>query len=211
MLRKDKDQNPQPQWEKKTLEHDLVKPDIRMDTGWQEESQDTSSFVEREMRRQKRILRFYLLLLLVPVILGIAILIFGRSDRRVVTDEIKKQAPTIVRSEIQDQVRPAIQTEVKTQVSSSLGEIGELKTRQESLTNEVNQIKSSDARLTPEEINVIKRSSAILLQREAEIKRLYERVETLEGQMKNQKLEDRPGRLREMRKEATIPQRNNPQ
>ena len=203
------DQDPQPQWEKKTPEHDWVKPGNKAGTVGKE-GQAASSFVERETLRQKRLLRFYLSLLLVPVILGVAILIFGRSDRRVVTDEIKKQAPTIVRTEIQEQVRPAIQSEVKTQVSSSLGEIGEMKARQETLTNEVNQIKSSDARLTPEEIQLIKQSTVIIRQKEAEITILSERLKTLEGQFKDIQRID-PGKIRDLGKEGRVIQRNNPQ
>jgi len=204
MSRMDKGQEPQIQPEEIIDPGELVKPKSRVDaTG--REFKRVASFVERETQRQKRMLGFYLSLLMIPVLLGVAVLIFGRSDRRVVTDEIKQQAPTIVRGEIQEQVRPAIQNEVQTQVSSSLRVIGELKARQESLTNEVNQIKTSDARLTAEEIQMIKRSSALLLQREAEIKRLYERVENLEGQIKAQNPNTRPGQIRDRAKEVLTP------
>ena len=177
----------------------------------EQESQATSSFVEREARRQKRMLTLYLLLLLVPLLLGIALLKFGNSDRQMVLEEIRKQAPPIVRSQIQEQVKPAIQSEVQTQVTSSLGDIGEIKERQESLTNDINQIKSSfSVRLTPEEIATLKRSSALILQKEAEIKRLSDRVETLEVQMKDRRFQIRPGDFQGTGKEVTLPQKKNP-
>ena len=175
------------------------------------ESQPTSSFVERETRRQKRMLTFYLLLLLIPLILGVLLLKFGRSDSLMVLEEIRKQTPPIVRSQIQEQVRPAIQSEVQTQVTSSLGAIGEIKERQESLTNEIKEIKSVNATLTPEEVAVIKRSSSIILEKEAEIRKLYQRVETLELQMKDRRLQIRPEDFQGPGKDIKIPQRNNPQ
>jgi cell division protein FtsB len=176
------------------------------------ESQTTSSFVEREAQRQKRMLTFYLLLLLIPLALGIVLLKFGYSDSQMVMEEIKKQAPPIVRSEIQEQVKPAIQSEVQTQVTSSLGTIGDIKERQESLTNEFNEIKSSfSVRLTPEEIETVKRSSAIILQKEDEIKKLHQRVETLELQLKDRGFQIKPEDFRGTGREMTRPQRKSPQ
>jgi regulator of replication initiation timing len=81
------------------------------------------SFVERETRRRKRLLRFYLLLLAIPVAVGVAVLIFGRSDTRLVIDEIKTQAPAIVKSAVGDQIKPTIKEEVKNQISPTLGQI----------------------------------------------------------------------------------------
>ena len=194
-----------------SLMDEAPQPDqLRSDTG-EAESQGTSSFVERETRRQKRMLTFYLLLLLIPLILGVVLLKFGNSDRQMVLEEIRKQAPPIVRSQIQEQVKPAIQSEVRTQVTSSLGVIGEIKERQESLTKEVNEIKSSDVRLTPEEIQTLKRSSAIIIQKEDEIRRLYQRVEKLEGQMKDRILTIRPEDLQGTGREITIPKKKGPQ
>ncbi|MDT4955139.1 MAG: hypothetical protein QOJ02_3277 [Acidobacteriota bacterium] len=81
------------------------------------------SFVERETRRRKRLLRFYLLLLAIPVAVGVAVLIFGRSDSRLVIDEIRSQAPRIVQREVGEQIRPTIKTEVQNQISPTLGQI----------------------------------------------------------------------------------------
>jgi signal transduction histidine kinase len=204
MLPKDEDQDPLSTLETNSLEEEWEE---REPSAGGQEGAITPSFVERETRRQKRMLRVFLALLMIPLILGVALLVFGRSDRQAVLDELRKQAPPIVRSEIQEQVRPAIQSEVKTQVTSSLGVISEIKERQESLTNEVNQIKSTNLIMTPEEIETIKRSSAIILQKEAEIRKLHERVELLEGKIKDRRFEIRPEDFQGMGKEATVPQK----
>lgn len=102
---------------------------------------DAGSFVERETRRRKRLLRFYLMLLIIPVALAIIILIFGRSDRRVVMDEIKAQAPPIVQREVGQQIRPTIETEVQKQITQPLEQI-------DTKINEVAQTKVSQEEIT---------------------------------------------------------------
>jgi hypothetical protein len=102
---------------------------------------DAGSFVERETRRRKRLLRFYLLLLIIPVALAIVILVYGRSDRRVVMDEIKAQAPPIVQREVGEQIRPTIETEVQKQISEPLTQI-------DTKINEVAQTKVSQEELS---------------------------------------------------------------
>jgi hypothetical protein len=99
------------------------------------------SFVEREIRRRKRLLRLYLLLLVIPVALAIVVLIYGRSDRRIVMDEIKAQAPPIVQREVGQQIRPTIETEVQKQISQPLEQI-------DGKINEVAQSKVSQAEIT---------------------------------------------------------------
>jgi hypothetical protein len=81
---------------------------------------EASAFIARETRRRKRLLKFYLALLAVPVALGIAVLIFGRSDSRLVMDEIKTQAPPIVQREVGEQLKPTIKSEVQTEVGEQL-------------------------------------------------------------------------------------------
>ena len=187
MSPRNEEENPQHRRETEPLSYKRGAPGPASNAEGRGGDETTSSFVEREAKRRRRLLRFYLALLAVPVILGVALLIFGRSDRREIMDEIRKQAPPIVRSEIKEQVKPAIQSEVQTQVSSRLGEIGELKARQELLSSEVNQLKSSNASLSPEDVAMIKQSILTLNQKEAEIKRLVNRVEVLEGRLKFQK------------------------
>lgn len=85
--------------------------------------EEGGSFVEREARRRRRLLRFYLLLLIIPIALAIVVLVFGRSDRTLVIDEIKSQAPSLVQREVGQQIRPTIQSEVKNQISPTLGQI----------------------------------------------------------------------------------------
>jgi hypothetical protein len=111
---------------------------------------EASSFVERETRRRKRLLRFYLLLLVIPVVLAIVILVYGRSDRRVVMDEIRAQAPPIVQREVGEQIRPTIETEVHKQITQPLEQI-------DTKINEVAQTKVSQ-----EELNKIQGESAAL-------------------------------------------------
>lgn len=111
---------------------------------------DAGSFVERETRRRKRVLRFYLMLLIIPVALAIVVLVYGRSDRRAVMDEIKVQAPPIVQREVGEQIRPTIETEVQKQISQPLVQI-------DSKINEVAQSKVSQ-----EEINKIQDENAAL-------------------------------------------------
>jgi flagellar motility protein MotE (MotC chaperone) len=99
---------------------------------------ETGQAVEREILRRKRLLRFYLLLLAIPVALGIIVLVFGRSDRRMVKEEIQTQAPTIVQREVGEQIKPTIKSEVQSEVQSAvqaqvgpaLGQLDDLKTRQ---------------------------------------------------------------------------------
>ncbi len=111
---------------------------------------EAGSFVERETRRRKRLLRFYLMLLIIPVALAVIVLVYGRSDRRVVMDEIKAQAPPIVQREVGEQIRPTIETEVQKQISQPLEQI-------DSKINEVAQTKVSQ-----EEINKIQGENAAL-------------------------------------------------
>jgi chaperonin cofactor prefoldin len=111
---------------------------------------EAGSFVERETRRRKRLLRLYLMLLIIPVALAIVILIYGRSDRRAVMDEIKAQAPPIVQREVGQQIKPTIETEVQKQISQPLEQI-------DSKINEVAQTKVSQ-----EEINKIQGENAAL-------------------------------------------------
>lgn len=179
-----------------------------IEIGGRKKSPPTTSFVEREAQRQKRMLTFYLLLLSIPLILGVVLLKYGRSDSQMLLDEFKKQAPPLVKSEIQQQVGPAIHSEVQTQVNSSLGAIGEIRERQQSLEGEVKEIRSTSARLTPEEVQTIKRSSAVILEKEAEIRKLNQRIETLELQMKDRRPQIRP---EDLGKDVIIPRKNNPQ
>lgn len=111
---------------------------------------EAGSFVERETRRRKRLLRLYLTLLIIPVALAIVILVYGRSDRRIVIDEIKAQAPPIVQKEVGQQIKPTIETEVQKQISQPLEQI-------DSKINEVAQTKVSQ-----EEINKIQGENAAL-------------------------------------------------
>jgi hypothetical protein len=124
---------------------------------------ETGRAVEREILRRKRLLKFYLLLLAVPVALGIIVLVFGRSDRRVVMDEIQTQAPTIVQKEVGEQIKPTIksevqsevqsqvqsevqsrvQSEVQAQVGPALGQIDDLKTRQAKVDEVAGSLKAS--------------------------------------------------------------------
>jgi ABC-type lipoprotein release transport system permease subunit len=101
------------------------------------------SFVERETRRRKRLLRFYLAMLAIPVALGIVVLIFGRSDSRMVIDEIKTQAPAIVKSAVGDQIKPTIKEEVKNQINPTLEQLGTLQTRQEKVEETTGSLKAS--------------------------------------------------------------------
>ncbi len=111
---------------------------------------DAGSFVERETRRRKRLLRFYLMLLIIPVALAIIILVFGRSDRRVVMDEIKAQAPPIVQREVGEQIRPTVETEVQKQISQPLVQID----------NKINEV--AQTKVSLEEINKIQGENAAL-------------------------------------------------
>jgi hypothetical protein len=101
------------------------------------------SFVERETRRRKRLLRFYLAMLAIPVALGIVVLIFGRSDSRMVIDEIKAQAPPIVKEAVGDQIKPTIKDEVKNQITPTLEQLGTLKTRQDKVEETTGSLKAS--------------------------------------------------------------------
>ena len=102
---------------------------------------DAATFVERETRRRKRLLRFYLALLIIPVALAIVVLVFGRSDRRVVMDEIREQAPPIVQRELGERIEPTIRTEVQKQITQPLEQI-------DSKINEVAQSKASREEVT---------------------------------------------------------------
>jgi site-specific DNA-cytosine methylase len=101
------------------------------------------SFAERETRRRKRLLRFYLLMLAIPVALGIGVLIFGRSDSRMVIDEIKAQAPAIVKSAVGEQIKPTIKDEVKNQITPTLEQLGTLQTRQDKVEETTGSLKAS--------------------------------------------------------------------
>jgi len=98
---------------------------------------EAGSFLERETRRRKRLLRFYLALLAVPVALGIAVLVFGRSDRKLVLDEIKAQAPPIVQKEVGEQIAPTIRSEVQSQFAPTLEQIAGLQNQQGEVKNEL--------------------------------------------------------------------------
>jgi DNA repair exonuclease SbcCD ATPase subunit len=175
------------------------------------------SFVERETRRRKRLLRFYLAMLAVPILLAAAVLLFGRSDRQMVTEEIKTQAPAVVRQAAGDQFAPAIQTEVQNQITPTLGQINELKTRQDSIAEEVKTLSASNAKLTPEEVETIRQSgqrlsrqdTAIaelqnatrqsgerLANQDAAIRELQTQTASISGQLKNlSEIQGRLGRL----------------
>ncbi|HUQ33198.1 MAG TPA: hypothetical protein VM095_13840 [Pyrinomonadaceae bacterium] len=152
---------------------------------------ETGAAVEREIRRRKRLLRLYLMLLIIPVALGIIVLIFGRSDRRLVTDEIQTQASTIVQKEIGEQIKPTIQSEVQNQVAPTLGQIDELKTRQDAtakaLREENNYLKYQLHQLNSDVIEKLNKLDAfndrlIRLERqrfEDRIKKLENRIESL--------------------------------
>jgi chromosome segregation ATPase len=185
-------------------------------TAYTSEEDAGMSFVEREMRRRKRLLRFYLALLIIPVLLGIAVLIFGRSDRQMVTEELKNQTPLVVRETVGTQVAPAIQTEVEKQITPTLGQINELKTRQDSITNEVKTLSASTTKLTPEEVESIRQSGERLAKQDAIINELQtttrqsqerfnrqdamirdiqKQNESIRGQMRDQNLSDINARL----------------
>ena len=141
-------------------------------TAYSSEEDAGMSFVEREMRRRKRLLRVYLALLIIPVLLGIAVLVFGRSDRQMVAEELKNQTPSVVRETVGTQVAPAIQTEVEKQIAPTLGQINELKTRQDSIADEVKTLSASTTKLSPEEVEVIRQSGARLAKQDAVISEL---------------------------------------
>lgn len=163
---------------------------------------DKPTFADRETRRRKRQLRFYLALLAIPIAVGIVILIFGRSDSQMVTDEIRKQASPVVEKEIREQIKPTIQSEVETQVSSikpalqseiktqlseSLNQIDQVKTEQARLANDVNVLKSSEVKLTPEDLTTIRQSREMLNQlqkKDVHIQKLQSRIDFLERRMK---------------------------
>lgn len=98
---------------------------------------EAGSFLERETTRRKRTLGLYLALLAVPVALGIAVLVFGRSDRRLVLDEIKTQAPPIVQKEVGEQIAPTIRSEVQSQFAPTLEQIAGLQNQQGEVRNEL--------------------------------------------------------------------------
>lgn len=104
---------------------------------------EADSFVAREASRRKRLLRFYLILLAVPVALAIAVLIFGRSDRQVVMETIEREAPAIVQEEVGNQVQPAINAEVKNQIAPTLNEIKGLEQKTDMLSNSQKEIEVS--------------------------------------------------------------------
>jgi hypothetical protein len=109
---------------------------------------DAGAFVARETRRRKRLLRVYLLLLAIPVALGIVVLIFGRSDRRLVMEELQTQAPPIVQREVGEQIKPTIKSEVQSQMSPTFGEIEGLKTRQAQIEEAAGSLKISQEETT---------------------------------------------------------------
>lgn len=98
---------------------------------------DAGSFLERETQRRKRMLRFYLALLAVPVALGIAVLVFGRSDRKLVMEEIRVQAPPIVQQQVGEQIAPTIKSEVQNQFAPTLEQIAGLQSQQGEVKNEL--------------------------------------------------------------------------
>jgi uncharacterized phage infection (PIP) family protein YhgE len=101
------------------------------------EEDEAGSFLERETLRRKRMLRFYLALLAVPVALGIAVLVFGRSDRRLVLEEIKTQAPPIVKDAVGEQIAPTVKSEVQNQFAPTLEQIAGLQTQQAEVKNQL--------------------------------------------------------------------------
>lgn len=111
---------------------------------------DAGSFVERETRRRKRLLRVYLMLLIIPVALAIVVLVYGRSDRRVLMDEIKTQAPPIVQREVGEQIRPTVETEVQKQIAQPLVQID----------NKINEV--AQTKVSQEEINKIQEENKSL-------------------------------------------------
>jgi uncharacterized coiled-coil DUF342 family protein len=98
---------------------------------------DAGSFLERETLRRKRLLRFYLALLAVPVALGIIVLVFGRSDRQLVMEEIKTQDPPIVQKEVGEQIAPTVKSEVRNQFAPTLEQIAGLQSQQGEVKNEL--------------------------------------------------------------------------
>ena len=163
---------------------------------------DKPTFADRETQRRKRQLRLYLALLAIPIAVGIVILIYGRSDSQMVTDEIRKQASPVVEKEIREQIKPTIQSEVETQVSSikpalqseiktqlsdSLNQIDQVKTEQARLANDVNVLKSSEVKLTPEDLTTIRQSREMLNQlqrKDQHIQKLQSRIDFLERRLK---------------------------
>jgi hypothetical protein len=124
---------------------------------------ETGRAVEREILWRKRLLRFYLLLLIIPVALGISVLVFGRSDRRMMKEEIQTQAPTIVQREVGEQIKPTIQSEVQSEVQSAvqtqvqsevqtrvgpaLGQLDDLKTRQDKVEEVIGSLSASQQKI----------------------------------------------------------------
>lgn len=151
------------------------------------------SFVERETRRRKRLLRFYLAMLAVPLLLAAAVLLFGRSDRQMVREELKTQAPAVVRQVAGDQFAPAIQTEVQNQITPTITQINELKTSQAAIAEEVKTLSASNAKLTPEDVETIRQSGERFARQETAIKELQTQTAAISSQLRN--LSDIQGKL----------------
>lgn len=103
--------------------------------------------VQRETARQRRLIRLYGLLLLVPLILGGTFLLWGRTDRQVVRSEVQQQVAPVVAA--YQEIRPALSaTRVLDTVLPSLrtaaqrldhqdAQVAALTARQDSLTAQV--------------------------------------------------------------------------
>jgi hypothetical protein len=169
---------------------------------------DAESFLERETQRRQQSLKLYLALLAIPVALGIVVLIFGRSDRRLVLDEIRTQAPPLVQREVGEQLKPTIKSEVQTQISPTLGEIDGLKTRQTQIEEVSGSLKTLQAETTAtlrkdneafkSEVKSELRTLSGVNEKLNGLDALNERLNSLERQELDARLRDLATRLRNL-------------
>jgi uncharacterized membrane protein len=129
--------------------------------------------VDQELRRRKRNLRMFMLLLLVPIVTGIAALTF--SSRQAAPD-----VRPLVRQEVQRTLEPQIATQVSAQISAQVAPMVE-KNVQEQVAKNVapleGQYKKLDARVTR-----ISRPVMMTVQPDAELK---SRIEALSKQVES--------------------------
>lgn len=116
---------------------------------------DAESFLEREIERRQQSLKLYLALLAIPVALGIVVLIFGRSDRQMVTDEINNKSANIVARELETQIQPNINQAVENinaavekRFSPTLTKIDNLNARQDEIQKTTGSLNASQQQLT---------------------------------------------------------------
>lgn len=149
---------------------------------------EAGSFLERETLRRKRLLKVYLALLAVPVALGIAVLVFGRSDRRLVLEEIKTQAPPIVQQEVGEQIAPTVRSEVQTQFAPTLEQLAGLQSQQAEVKNQLDAARQEVAGVGQQQ-NQIASSLTATQQETAALRKdnqsLKAQVETVAGSVKN--------------------------